>query len=73
MEKILEILGELCPGVDFERETDFIDNGLIDSFDMISLVTELSDAFDIEIGVLDITPENFNSLDAISALVERLQ
>ena len=70
-EKILEILTELCPGVDFEHETALIDDGLVDSLDIVSIVTELMDAFDVEINVDDLQPENFNSVDAMVDLIER--
>ncbi len=70
-EKIIEILEELIPGVDFETETELIDDGVIDSLDLVSLVTELIGEFDIELGVEDLIPENFNSIDAIIQLVER--
>ncbi len=71
-EKIEEILKELCPGIDLES-TEMIDDGLIDSFDMVALVSELVDAFGVEISVEDIIPENFNSVDEMAALVERLK
>ena len=70
-EKLLEILTELCPGVDFEHETALIDDGLVDSLDIVSIVTELMDAFDVEINVDDLQPENFNSVDAMVDLIER--
>ena len=72
-EKILEILQEICPGVDFETETALIDDGLVDSLDIVSIVTELMDAFDVEINVEDLQPENFNSVDAMVELIERIQ
>ena len=72
-EKILEILTELCPGVDFEHETALIDDGLVDSLDIVSIVTELMDTFDVEINVEDLQPENFNSVDAMVELIERAQ
>ncbi|MBQ7144631.1 MAG: acyl carrier protein [Oscillospiraceae bacterium] len=67
---IERILGELCPGVDLESET-LIDEGLIDSFDLVSLVGELMDEFDVELTVEDLLPENFNSVDAIVELIAR--
>ena len=69
----MAILEELRPDVDFENETGLIDNGILDSFDIVSLVGELNEAFDIEIKPTDLVPENFNSASAILALVEKLQ
>jgi len=73
MNELMEILEELRPDVDFENETMLIGNGILDSFDIVSLVTALNDAFDIEIKPNDLVPENFNSAAAILALVEKLQ
>ena len=73
MEELMEILEELRPDVDFENETLLIGNGILDSFDIVSLVTALNDAFDIEIKPNDLVPENFNSAQAMLALVEKLQ
>lgn len=73
MNELMAILEELRPDVDFENETGLIDNGILDSFDIVSLVGELNEAFDIEIKPTDLVPENFNSASAILALVEKLQ
>ena len=72
-EQIIEILTEICPGVDFEQETSLIDDGLIDSLDIVAVVTDLMDTFAVQLGVDDLTPENFNSVDAICQLIERAQ
>ena len=72
-EQIIEILTEICPGVDFEQETSLIDDGLINSLDIVAVVTDLMDTFDVQLGVDDLTPENFNSVDAICQLIERAQ
>ena len=68
METLLKILAELRPDVDFEENKELVDSGELDSFDIVSLVGELCDEYDIEI-----VPENFNSVEAIWALVQRLQ
>ena len=73
MEELMEILEELRPDVDFENETGLIANGILDSFDIVSLVTALNDSFDIEIKPNDLIPENFNSAQAILELGEKLQ
>ena len=72
MEKILEILQSIRSDVDFENEKSLIDDGILDSFDIVSVVGELCDEFDITITVDDMEPENFNSVEAILALVENL-
>ena len=72
-EQVIEILTEICPGVDFERETALIDDGLIDSLDIVAVVTDLMDTFDVQLGVDDLTPENFNSVESICQLIERAQ
>ena len=71
-EKVIEILEDINPDIDYTAETSLIDGGLLDSFDIVSLVGELNDAFDISITVVDLVPENFNSADAMAELVERL-
>jgi acyl carrier protein len=73
MEKLLKILSELRPDIDFGSTEALIDNQILDSFDIVSLVGELNDSFDIEIGVEDLLPANFNSAAAIFKLIERLQ
>ena len=72
-EALMKILAELRPDVDFEENKELVDSGELDSFDSVSLVGELCDAYDIEIGADDIVPENFNSVEAICALITRLQ
>ena len=71
-EQILEILNDINEDVDYETETALIDDGILDSFDIVSLVSELNSSFDINITVVDLVPENFNTLSAMTALVERL-
>lgn len=73
MEKVMEILKELRPDVDFLMEKELIDEGILSSFDILNLVEELSDAYDIDIETDDIIPENFNSAEGIYELVQRVQ
>ena len=73
MNELLEILEELRPDVDFETEKGLIANGILDSFDIVSLVAELNDSFDIEIKPSHLIPENFNSAEAMLKLIEQLQ
>ncbi len=72
-EQLIEILEGVRPDVDFESETSLIDGGILDSMDVVAIVGELNDEFDITIGVEKLVPENFNSADAILKLVESLQ
>ena len=69
-EKLLRLLAETCPGVDFVNETALIDDGLLESLDIVAIVTEIMASFDVEITVDDLLPENFNSADAMLALIE---
>lgn len=71
-EQILEILNDINPDVDYETETALVDDDVLDSFELVSLVSELNGEFGINITVVDFVPDNFNSLGAIVALVERL-
>lgn len=72
-EELMEILREQRPDVDFEAEKALIDDEILDSFDIVSLVSELNDNFGIAINVDDLLPENFNSADAMLELIMKLQ
>ena len=72
-EKVLEILRGTRDDVEFEKETRLIDDGILDSFDIISIVSELNEEFVIDITADELEPENFNSLDAMIRLIESLQ
>ena len=71
MEKILNILNELRPEFDFVNSKDFIADGYLDSFDIVTLVSELESSYDILIDALDILPENFCSVEAIANVVKK--
>ncbi len=73
MEAILKILEEIRPDVDFLHEEKLIDDHVLDSFDIISIVQEFNDAFEIEIDVEDLEPENFNTVTAMKNLIDKLQ
>ncbi|MEE0420643.1 MAG: phosphopantetheine-binding protein [Lachnospiraceae bacterium] len=73
MEQLLEILNELHPEVDFRSHSHLIDEAVLDSFDIVSLIGDLNEAFSIEISFDDIDPDNFNSAEAIMAMIQRLQ
>ena len=72
LEEIIEILKEVHGEVDYTTEDKLIDKRIFDSFDVVNVVGELMDAFDVEITAEHMIPENFNSANAIAALVEQL-
>lgn len=72
-DQVLEILQETRPDIDFESTTDLVENGLLDSFDIVSIISELNDLFDIKISINELNPENFNSLDTITEMCQQLQ
>lgn len=69
--KIIKILTDIQPEFDFTQEVDFIEEGFIDSFDMVTLVTSLDEEFGISIDGVDIVPENFFSVEAIAQLLKK--
>lgn len=73
MDRVIDILTDLHPEVDFETCTTLIDDEILDSFDIVTVISELSDEFDITIPPQEIIPENFNSAQALFAMVERLE
>ena len=73
MEKLLEILKGIRPDVDFENEKALIDDGILDSFDVVTIISELNDEYDIHVKVTELEPENFNSAEAIWNMVQKLR
>ena len=73
MDELLEILNEIDDTIDYNEEKHLIDDHLLDSFSIISLVGELEETFDISIEAAEMTAENFNSAESLWAMVQRLQ
>ena len=71
MEKLLEIMEDLLPDEELKGRTGLIEDGVMTSFTILNLISEISDEYDVDIPVEDIIPENFDSLDAIWALIQR--
>ena len=72
MEKLLELLRELHDDVDYENEDSLVDDGILDSLDTVTLVTEINERFDVSIPAEEIIPENFNSAKALWELILKL-
>lgn len=73
MEELMEILEEICPDVDFEEETALIDDKILSSFDILSIISEISDAFEVTLTPAEIIPENFNSAEALWKMICELK
>lgn len=73
MEKLLNILWELHPDVDFSVAENLIDEAILDSFDIVTIVAEIDDKYDVQLSAEDLVPENFNSAAALYALIRRLE
>lgn len=73
MEKLFDLLEGVRPDVDFENETALIDDGILDSFDVVSIISEIDDVFGVQIRINELDPENFNSVEAIWNLIQKLK
>ena len=73
MEEVITILADIRPDIDFLEEKNLVDDGLLDSFDIVAMISELNDHFDIAIRVTQLDPENFNSVEAIYKMCKNLQ
>ncbi len=73
MDKLLEILKTIRPDVDFACESALVDDGVLDSFDIASIISELDDAFGVQIRISELDPENFNSAQSIWDLITKLK
>lgn len=72
-EKLMAILEEVRPDIEFEEETQLIDEGVLDSLDILTIVTAIGETFGVDIDIDDLEPENFNSVEAMLALIKKLQ
>lgn len=70
-EKVYSLLEEIRPEFDFRNSTDFVEDGYLDSFDVVTLVSEIEEAFDIVVDGLDVLPENFESVQSICELIRK--
>jgi len=73
MEELLEILEDLHDDVDYETCTTLIDDKILDSFDIVTIVAEVNNEFDVQIPAEELKPENFNSAQSLYALIQRLE
>lgn len=73
MEELLEVLKRALPNVDWETDDLLVDDGIIDSMDVVTVISEITDEYDIEIPSEEMEPENFNSVKAIYELIQRLE
>lgn len=73
MKQLLELLRDIRPDVDFENETALIDDGILDSFDVVSIISAIDDVFGVQIRIVELDPDNFNSVDAIWNLIQKLK
>ncbi len=73
MEELLEILKEVLPNVDWESDADLVDDGLLNSIDIITIISEITDEYDIKISTDEMRAENFNSVQAIYDMIQKLQ
>ncbi len=73
MEALMEILENLHPEIDFNTCETLIDDGLIDSFDIVTIISEINEEYDVVIPAEEIIPDNFNSAKALYSLIQRLE
>ncbi len=73
MEELMEILEDICPDVDFGNEKALVDDKILSSFDIISIISEISETYDIRVTPAEIIPENFNSADALWNMICKLK
>lgn len=73
MDKLIKLLEGVKPGVDFKNTTNLIDDGVLDSFDIVTIVSLINDEFDIDFPVSEVIPENFNSVEVLYNTIKGLE
>lgn len=73
MEELLELLKGVRGDVDFENEKELIDDEILDSFDVVAIISEIDDKYDVQIRINELDPENFNSVENIWNLIQKLK
>lgn len=73
MERLIKILSEVKPGVDFATTKGLVEDGVIDSFDIVTIIAAINDEFDIEFPVMEVMPETFNDVESLYAVIQRLE
>lgn len=73
MEELLKLLKEVRPDVDFENETELIEDGILDSMDVVSIISSIDDVFGVQIRITELDPENFNSVENLWSLINSLK
>ena len=73
MDELMEILEDICPEVDFEKEQALVDDQILSSFEILSIISEISETYGITLTPAEIIPDNFNSADRLWNMIERLR
>ena len=73
MKELLEVLKDLKPDVNFDKEKNLISDGILDSFDIVTLVSEINDKFDIDFPVTEVIPENFENVESLYKTIEKIK
>ena len=73
MEELLKLLSSVRPDVDFENETELVDDGILDSMDIVSIISEIDDVFGVQIRITELDPDNFNSAENLWNLIKSLR
>lgn len=73
MERLIKILSEVKPGVDFEHTNNLVEDGIIDSFDIVTIIAAINEEFDIEFPVMEVMPETFNDVESLYKVIQRLE